>query len=66
MALSLFIFTALCGLVAGFLAMMLAGIGWGGGVAVFLATTYGVVMLPLLLDLLLDRRGHLKVYWDCF
>ncbi|MEM7733909.1 MAG: hypothetical protein AAF280_14170 [Pseudomonadota bacterium] len=58
MALCLFIFASLCGIVAGFLVMMLAGIGWVGGVAVFFATTYGVVMLPLLLDLLLDRRGH--------
>ncbi|MEM1363992.1 MAG: hypothetical protein AAGF94_20220 [Pseudomonadota bacterium] len=58
MALCLFIFASLCGLVAGFLAMMLAGIGWVGGVAVFFATTYGVATLPILLDLLLDRHSH--------
>ncbi len=57
MALCLFIFASLCGLVAGFLAMMLAGIGWAGGVAVFFATTYAVALLPVLLDLVLDRRG---------
>ena len=56
MALFLFIFAALCGLVAGFLAMMLTGIGWVGGTAVFFATCYAVALLPLLLDLAMYGR----------
>ncbi|MEM1151784.1 MAG: hypothetical protein AAGI03_14740 [Pseudomonadota bacterium] len=58
MALFLFIFAALCGLVAGFLAMMLTGIGWAGGAVVFFVTCYAVALLPVLVDLALDARGR--------
>ncbi|MEL7254805.1 MAG: hypothetical protein AAGL23_11565 [Pseudomonadota bacterium] len=57
MALSLFIFAALCGTVAGFLAMMLAGIGWAGGAVVFVLTCYVVTALPFLLDFVIDRHN---------
>ncbi|MEO0752509.1 MAG: hypothetical protein AAFY25_11975 [Pseudomonadota bacterium] len=56
MALFLFIFAALCGLIAGFLAMMLTGIGWVGGTAVFFVTCYAVALAPLLLDLAFEAR----------
>lgn len=58
MALFLFIFAALCGLVAGFLTMMLTGLGWVGATAVFFATAYSVVLLPVLLDLAMDARAR--------
>ncbi|MEL6934238.1 MAG: hypothetical protein AAFO17_14275 [Pseudomonadota bacterium] len=58
MALFVFIFAALCGLIAGFLAMMLTGIGWLGGVAVFFATCYGIALLPFLMDVVLDAHRH--------
>ena len=56
MALFLFIFAALCGLVAGFLSMMLTGIGWVGGAAVFFVTCYTIALLPFLVDVALDSR----------
>lgn len=56
MALFLFIFAALCGLVAGFLAMMLLGVGWIGGAAVFFVTCYGVALVPFLFDVALEGR----------
>lgn len=56
MALFLFIFAALCGLVAGFLSVMLAGIGWIGGATVFFVTCYGVAILPFLIDLAIEAR----------
>lgn len=56
MALFLFIFSALCGIVAGFLAMMLTGVGWLGGAAVFFATCYGIALLPFVLDIIMDAR----------
>lgn len=58
MALCLFIFASLSGLVAGFLVMMLAGVGWIGGVAAFFATCYAVAALPFLLDFVVGRRGQ--------
>lgn len=56
MALFLFIFAALCGLIASFLSVIFTGIGWAGGTAVFFVTCYGVALAPLLLDLALDAR----------
>ncbi|MEL6646936.1 MAG: hypothetical protein AAFY35_15125 [Pseudomonadota bacterium] len=56
MALFLFIFAALCGLVAGFLTVMLTGVGWFGGTAVFFLTCYAVALFPFLLDLVLYGR----------
>ena len=58
MALFVFIFAALCGLIAGFLAMMLTGIGWLGGVADFFAKCYGIALLPFLMDVILDAHRH--------
>ena len=57
MALFLFIFAALCGLTASFLSVMLTGIGWTGGVAVFFAVCYAVALLPILIDLVIDASA---------
>lgn len=56
MALFLFIFAALCGLIAGFLSMMLGGIGWTGGAVVFFLTCYGVALVPIVLDFITSAR----------
>ena len=54
MAIFLFIFASLCGLVASFLTVMFTGIGWAGALAVFFATCYAIVLLPLVVDFMLD------------
>ncbi len=54
MAIFLFIFASLCGLVTSFLMVMFTGIGWAGALAVFFATCYAIVLFPLVLDFVLD------------
>lgn len=58
MALFLFIFAALCGLIASFLTVILTGISWMGGIAVFFGTCYAVALLPFVFDLVVDARAR--------
>ena len=58
MAIFVFIFGALCGIVTSFLALMLFDIGVLGGIAVFFVTCYGIALLPFLFDAVFDAESH--------
>ncbi len=56
MAIFLFIFAGLCGLITSFLSLMLLNFSWAGAGLVFFATCYSVAFLPVLLDMVMDAR----------
>ena len=50
MAIFIFIFAALCGIITSLLGLMLFDIGLLGGIAVFFVTCYSIALLPILFD----------------